>query len=170
MQHGGRVCRLAIPQRRFEVNLFRSSNRRLVEPMTQPTHDANYFQVTRSLEHHFEQHFTFNPQPSCFVRVSGGWFREDFGGNNLWRDLCSFGPRLLNGGSVRIPKASLTNHSVPSRGIDPAASIARGDAVPEPGAGNDATCAFGTAGSIPVTRASRQVKRSQGRDGRRLAI
>jgi len=102
------VC-LAVPHRRFEMNLLGCPDRVVVEAVTQSMDDAHHMQAARGRQNDFEKNFAFNLETASLLGIDRGGLENDFrrcaGGGRSFSRVRPYGRRSGNVGITKRPFA-----------------------------------------------------------------
>jgi hypothetical protein len=74
MNRSGRIYRLSVSLRRFELDLLRGPQCSFIEPVAEPASHIEHLHFTGSSEQNPDEDLTFNPGFSCIVGVVGFGF------------------------------------------------------------------------------------------------
>ena len=74
MNRSGRIHRLSVSLRRFELDLLRGPQCSFIEPMTESANHIEHLNFTGSGEQNSNEDLTFDPGFSCVVGVVGFGF------------------------------------------------------------------------------------------------
>src|SRR5712692_468083 len=160
MNSGREIDGLAVALRRLVADLLSSTQRRLIETVSQASDDADHLHcAARSREEHFKQYFALQTKFTRLLGINGIGFSKNF---HRLHTGSYYRCRLLR----RFPRrASVAKTGGLNRAVPAASTWRNGGPVSKAGAGHGAARSIRAAGAVAVSRPAGQVKRSFLRDG-----